>query len=791
MMRFVTLMLLSLSLLSLSHAQHPFYKQLLDQGNAAMTMKKWDLADRYLEIAAFGLMEDNDALATAYMRLVIVNKAMENDGKVLEYVAKVNRVMRAGIKKPATLSAAHWEEYQVIAGLKAPPPPPLPKNAKDLEAFLRLNPDRLDAWLALVEADKSARATKKRSRFETALEAHPKSKELLERALDFAAREDRGRGAKDHAEALLKLEASNPLANEVLGNIAAKAKDYDKAVAYYDKAGRLRLSESTSLEKKTRDALEKEKEQKAREEERAKKAEEARQAKLREDEEKEAEKARLAKAREDAKKKAADAREAKRQEEARAAEEERDSKAREEAKKKREAEAIAEARKKAEAERLKKKEEEDAKRRTASTKATRAEAEPKVKVPTERERLRDLEKAVDSNPLKLDLKYDLLDAYLKGNKLNKARKVMKEIAKKDGTSQRYAGTFAHYTYLKRKYSTNIEYLEKLTNRNDKANFYLGMSYYRAGSYENAYKTLKDLDRKAWPELASVDMDLERQLAKKPEAAKAKKREDASAAKGGDKELRTILRKGSFEERLAKCQELAAQERWFTIRRTVKQLFREEPTNRDVMYLRGRIALNEEDFRRATQIFYELANKGYNKGEVFYYGGLSAHKEKDMPTARYLFGRAKIEGTEFQEEIDRLLLEERVGTQKIQSQKITRKIKELESMTENANLPDLQLSLMRLYVVSGNKSGYERLKNEMKQSTLTSTQRDLQLAWNLIHFGHEDQIFNMLSKANNKEAQFIIGFLYYRQGNKNQAQKYLETLRNDELFPEVRSILTNL
>ena len=88
-------------------AQHPFYTQLLEQGDAAMARKDWPLAHRYLEIAAFGMLENQEQLAGAFMRLAIVADNLKDKEAVGAYILKVGRAMPAGPTQPEGLSASN------------------------------------------------------------------------------------------------------------------------------------------------------------------------------------------------------------------------------------------------------------------------------------------------------------------------------------------------------------------------------------------------------------------------------------------------------------------------------------------------------------------------------------------------------------------------------------------------------------------------------------------------------------------------------------------------------------
>lgn len=126
MLRRALLLLLAILSTGAVFAQHPFYTQLLEQGKNAMSLKNWTVADRYLEIAAFGLLDEEELLADAYMRLALVNEQLGDKARSLNFVAKVKRIQQNNPHQPQHQPDDIWNQYQILAGLKAPPPPPIP-----------------------------------------------------------------------------------------------------------------------------------------------------------------------------------------------------------------------------------------------------------------------------------------------------------------------------------------------------------------------------------------------------------------------------------------------------------------------------------------------------------------------------------------------------------------------------------------------------------------------------------------------------------------------------------------
>lgn len=753
-------------------AQHPFYTQLLQEGENAMALKNWDKAHRYLEIAAFGLLEHSDHLATANMRMAIVADKLKDKEASLGYITKVRRIQPNGFAKPEALSVEHWDSFQVLVGLKKPPAPPMPKDVAGLQSYIKNYPEIEKAWVSLIRAQgKERNNASTRTSIEKARLAHPRSTDILTEALRFSVNRDRSRDAGDIAKDLLALKADSSLACEILGNEAVKAKKYKDAKSYYENVRKAELSETTTLKRRMTTALDRLDKEAERERQRKEKA-----AKQKAEAERVAKEKALA----DARKKEEDAKRLK------AAKDAADAKALKDAE--------------AKAARL------EAKRKDQETRKTAVKPKPAPKASEKKDRpkkvtpkpvakktepkpspLKLAQKAVTENPKDVEAKYRLLDLYFQTKNLRKAKSILKTLGEVDARSANYAGAFAQYNYLKRKYKLNVKNLGKLRTLGDRARYYLGMSYYKLGEMDEAREILEPLDRKQWPDLDLVDRTLKQNPAKK-RSAKAPLREDApTLVRTQDKEeTQRILRSGSLDERLGVFAKLMEKGDWNMIRRPIRKAYSEAPRNQDVLYCRARLYLQEGDYKRASNIFYNLSSNGYKKGEVFYYGGLSAYRNNDTSMAIYLFRRAKTEETIFMDEVEKYLNEEK--PLRVDNRDVASKIKELEARVRTTRQPELRFALMRMYAVSGNESGFDKMKDELQTQRLTESQRDLLLSWNLCKFDHFDRALTILDKYDNPEAIFLRGYIYLQNGQAYRGVPLLSSLKDNKFFPEVPFLL---
>lgn len=735
MKRFLILLSFTTLLAPSLLAQHPFYTQLLKIGASTMSQQKWALASRRLEIAAFGLFEHPQLLAEAYMRLALVADQLKDQESVFTYSNKVNRVWPDSSSSPKGLPPRLWEDYQILVGLKAAPPPPLPNDVPGLEAYVKKNPGQVKGWLALIDLQLGkSQVSSLRKVFKKAMLAHPRSKEVLARALRFSVEKDKSKGAGDLAKELLVLDPNATIANEVLGNQAVKDKEYRKAFRYFSLVKKPIFTETPKLQRKLTAEIDKEKrlvESSRIEEERAANV-----------------------------KKAADA--------------------------KRKKDATSKA-KLARVNRTSRKNNEKDVHKMSKTEMPKRDSTKKGSKSATNHALVAAEAAVRLKPKDPAPKYVLLDLLLKEMTLKRASKVLVELGKTESSTALYAGYFARYNYLKKNYKRNTRKLSELRVMDEQTRYYLGMSYFRLRKYEKAESHLEGLDRQVYPSLIAVDRTLAKQL---PKSRKTKKKDTSQQVKSQrdahDARINTTLKKGSISDRLPIFKEMIDKGRWSVVRKSIKKALAEDPQNQDVLYYRARLYLNDGDFRRASNLFYNLVRSKYKKGEVHYYGGHAAQKD-DPKLANYLFKHAIKEGSIHTEEIKRLLAN-RKSNFSITSKNIDARVKKLEEVNKTFSSVNLKLVLLRLYGVSGSTKKFGLIKKELKASDLRGEQADLVRAWHLTQLNNDKDALQTLSKYKGKEANFLRGFIYYRDGRRQEAKSLFAALKGDEDFPEISALL---
>ncbi len=487
-------------------AQSSFNEQMLTEGETALIQQDLTKAYRYLEIAAFGLMDNLDQYARTQMDMALTAAAMKDKVLTESHLARVMSVMSKRVTQPSGMPEELWERYQVLAGLKAPPPPPLPKDVASLKKYVDANPKIEQAWLALLRAMVGQSAKNDtRSRIDAALTAIPGSEQLRAIALNFSLQEDRGRDAVPHAKALVALKPDDALANEVLANQAVKDKRFAEAAIHYAKVAKPKLAETAALQQKLDEAAKQE--QKKAEAERARKKVEQEKPKLAADRnlpvkpKQEPSKAVVTKLPEKKPEPVSD-------------------KPKPGPVKQTQTVPVnppVQAERQAETAKP-----ESAKPESAKPEASQTE-EPKSDPRLTEEARIDAEIAAARveavrQPSNAETQFRLLQLYLEHSRLPEASSLMNQIGRgQTGESPTYAGFYAQYNYLSRKFKDNVKNLSKVGGLDDRARVYLGLSYLELGKHKEAAQTLKDINRSQWPVLKGVDQVLEQKLRNKRSA----------------------------------------------------------------------------------------------------------------------------------------------------------------------------------------------------------------------------------------------------------------------------------
>ena len=805
MFRF-SMMLVSIGLATLLHAQssdepHPFYKQSFDFGKRAMDDGDWAMADEYLEIAAFGMLEKPKFLGDVYVLLVILSHKQGHEDNLKSRVAKLERLIEKELWEPIELSSEVWDRYQVITGAKKPPPPPIPKDLGQLEAFVNDHRDIPGGWVALARLYIERKESRKvRRTLSDGLEADPDNVPLLELALTYSANNNQKRSARDYTTALLKSDPNNDLANEYLGNEAVKDKNYTLAQTHYSKVVERTIPETPGLQQRMSEALAKaaqERLKKTRQEEAKKEAE--REAKLAREKREADRKARAEKDQLEKDRKAQLEKE--KREQARQARLDR----RKDTKNKTADEtqqAVATKKDSGKTKPNKRRDRKaDTKKPESATKTAsnsnkksppRGKGKPAGSKDVAEARLASLDakitaaKAqVKANPKDGKLKFTLLDLYFEKNDLKSAGKLLKKIGKSNANDPLYSIAFARYKYLGGKYKAVIQALSKYKNPSDPLRYYLGMSYFRSNKLTEAQATLSGLDRQAYPALVAVDKDLNARL---PKASRLKKNEPTETSRGaakkedppGESELARSLR-------LIDQQILA--EDWRSAKRSIRKAASDYPKNLDVQYFRGRMFLQQGKFKKAAQLLYNLSNNGYKKREIYYYGGLAFHREGDAVLAKHMFKMAEIEGTRFTREIKAITQPRNATIENLSGNPaIASKIRELETKIGGSGDASSRISLLRLYKITGNENEFAKTLKSLRSQNLNSQQSDILLAWTLGKNGQYPSAIRTLRPHKGDEILFLIGYFHQQAGAPDRAKPYFSRLAGNHNFPEIKTFI---
>ncbi len=484
---FQALLLVTCASLAPLLAQSSFNEQILTEAETALVQQDLTKAYRYLEIAAFGFLDDSDQYARAQMGMALAAAAMKDKPLSDSHMAKVQSLMSKAVTQPKGMPTDLWDRYQILAGLKAPPPPPLPKDVAALKKYVGTNPKVEDGWTALLRAmigQSSKNDT--RARVADAIKAIPDSTAIRALALAFTLNEDNGRDALTHAKALLALRPEDALAHEVLGNQAVKDKHYQEASIHYAKVAKPVIAETAGLQQKL-DAAVKQEQKKAEAERAHAKAE--------------LEKPKQAPSR---------------QPEANKPKQQPDKTVNTKVPEK-------------QPEPVKAKPQPSPVKQTQtaavkpSPQSERA-PEPAPEEPSRSEKARiDAEIAaarIDATrtPGDQTLQFKLLGLYLEHDRLREAQSLMKQLGGGPaGQSPTYAGYYAQYNFLKKHYKENAKNLGKRKVLDERARVFLGLSYLELGKYQEAAEALDGIDHSQWTALKGVDQLLASKLRNKRSA----------------------------------------------------------------------------------------------------------------------------------------------------------------------------------------------------------------------------------------------------------------------------------
>ena len=468
----------------MGQTQHPFYWQRLEDGRLAMSQGNWELAEKLLEIAAFGLMEDETALSEIWVRMVLV-KSRDQNKDSFEAITLADRALGKEPVKPDAISAEEWDEFLIITEKKAPR---IPEDHERLKAYVLKYPDNKEGWRALIKAEMATKDKRSlRKTLDDALKRFPGDVGFLENRLLFSVvhRENAGK----YATALMKVDPGSSLAHEFLGNEAMKKGAYEQARAHYRAIQSPVFSETekylSQLSQHTQ-AMEAaaEKEQKAAQ---------------------------------------TNKRPKKKQETDSASTEQPVPTANTSSKQKKKASDTAKTQKsRGRGDGAKKKKTEPEKtieiaRNPPESQKPQPASEPELTAEEKREqkaRIKELVKAVKAKATPANQR-DLAWLYLDDRNYSKAEKLLRRM---NNSTPEFYEVFARYHYLKKNYEDIInapafQDTDKL--KSDKVRFYLGMSYFRMNEFKKAREILAPLDRDVHKDLAEIDKELASQPLQTP------------------------------------------------------------------------------------------------------------------------------------------------------------------------------------------------------------------------------------------------------------------------------------
>lgn len=261
-------------------AQHPFYLNMFEEARRFMAAENWEMADRYLEIAAFGLLKEPELLSGIYVHLVIVQDHLQDEDKRFQYISRAKKLLGPSPERPSVIPISTWNKYQrITAGQnhqESPPPPKMErpegprKPAAELEKHEasptreRLNgelsegtlaPDTLepeDVSLPQVthpppqtpaEGAPQARAEEKTpadqnrpdpiDRMERAVRAHPSDSELKFKLADMYIENRALKKAKKLIRELARTQADNTRYSEAFVHYNFVKGDHKKNIRFF------------------------------------------------------------------------------------------------------------------------------------------------------------------------------------------------------------------------------------------------------------------------------------------------------------------------------------------------------------------------------------------------------------------------------------------------------------------------------------------------------------------------------------------------------------------------------
>lgn len=260
--------------------------------------------------------------------------------------------------------------------------------------------------------------------------------------------------------------------------------------------------------------------------------------------------------------------------------------------------------------------------------------------------------AYNRNPKDLDSGYQLISLLMDEGRLEEIPGFLARLGKFDPNDPRYLNAFARYHYLSGRHQTNAETFARFPDLPEAAAYYLGLSYFQLGRYEEAAKALRGVDRHRYSDLEEVDRRIEAALTPESEEPVPGKKTSQGALHDAEHHYR--LNPEDPENQLALIEMYVVQNQWGEAHKLIRKSYRANPDDADLAYFMGRSFLQQGRYDRATKLFYDLAQTGYQSREVYYYCALAAMNNGESAVARLYFEKAGEQGSIFKPQIEQYL-----------------------------------------------------------------------------------------------------------------------------------------
>jgi hypothetical protein len=223
-------------------SQNPYYLKTAEEGRRAMLAKDWALASDLLEISAFGFLDSDAHLAQALVQLTYASYRAKQPERMKMALQRLHAHFGESLAKPEAVSVEEWQVFLLLGQgdlelldlLQGATP-------QAMESYLERHPAELRVWRQYLPLAHSSDRWDKIFRKWLNRLSGPVAEEMLL----FLVVQGNLKDCRMLADALVRLNAQNSLANEFLGNRAVEARNFVKARDHYALVTEWRLEEST------------------------------------------------------------------------------------------------------------------------------------------------------------------------------------------------------------------------------------------------------------------------------------------------------------------------------------------------------------------------------------------------------------------------------------------------------------------------------------------------------------------------------------------------------------------